>query len=224
MAEATHTLAEHPIVESITEHVGYFTRLFPVKAGIASLLAIASDVWGWERVVFQWYCAFALLDLFLASMQALLFGTWTPKLVRLWMSKVFFELFIIVLVSGIFHSLFAITGQMLTVANWMFLLCMLTYLSSILDRLHMMGAPLPAFMCPILKAVRRRVSVNLSTLLEDDEVAKNLEQALAGRATRKVEIEQNDSEIPTATEAAQGTDPDGGQHQDDGRPPSQRAA
>ena len=234
MSDATRLLGENPLVTTITDHVGYFTRMFPVKAAIASALAIITDVWGWEEVVFTWYCVFALIDLFLASIQAFIFGVWSPKFVRLWMSKLFFELFVIVLVSGLFHSLFAITGQLLTVANWMFLLCMITYMASILDRLHIMGAPLPAFLGPVLRAVRRRASMHLSTLLADEEVAKDLEQALAaGKASKQVETNQDekmphDFEIPA--QASSGNEehcntPAAGQHSPSAdAPPDQKKA
>lgn len=167
------------VFADLAESLSYALRLFPAKAAIATVVVLITEAWGWEVIVFRWYCFFAVADLVVGIAQAIVFDGWNVQRIRRWCYRLATELCVIVLVSGVFHSLFAVTGRQFFFANWLFILCILTYFSSVLDRLHTLGAPLPAFLAPVLRAVRRRAAVHFSALLDDEKITEELEKAIA---------------------------------------------
>ena len=73
------------------------------------------------------------------------------------------------------------TGHLIEVVNGMFMVCSVVAFGSALDKLAFMGVPLPAFLMPLVNALRRRLSYHLSNVVRDPRLADELNASLAAR-------------------------------------------
>ena len=168
-------------MDTFNDYIGYFFRQFPAKTLFASITAYCATYFGIEAAVFYWYCIFAVFDLLVGMWYAAAFGASYVRFARMWFYRLAVQLGIIALVGGLFHMLFAITGHLIEVVNGMFMVCSVVAFGSALDKLAFMGVPLPAFLMPLVNALRRRLSYHLSNVVRDPRLADELNASLAAR-------------------------------------------
>lgn len=166
-------------MDTVSDYIGYFFRWFPVKAALASVVTYCTMYFGVEPVVFYWYCAFSTLDLLVGMWYAAMVHASYLRFARLWFYRLSVQLAIIALIGGLFHMVFAITGRLVEVVNWMLLLCSLVDLGSALDKLAFMGVPLPQFLMPVINAVRRRTAYHIGNVVHDPKLTEELSAVLS---------------------------------------------
>jgi len=160
---------------------------FPIKAGIAAVIALAAKHFGLVVEVLYAYCALMFADLITGIIRAIVYRQFCISKINRWVLKVGVQFFVATIIGVFFFMFEKTSGISIYVINWIFLMYAISDLTSTLENLENVGIKLPAPIKLIIKLLRKKTAIHLATIFDNPEAAKEIEEALGKKQTAEVQ-------------------------------------
>lgn len=163
-------------VLSFMEQLFYMTH---IKTGLAFIAAAFTHWFFGNVIVLYLYLGFVTFDLLVG----IVFYTVIKQFrqIKLWsfFGKLLGCFLSIVILGGLAHALFQVTGLTIGVVNWLLFIFIIVEAASITEKLHVIGVfnHYPV-VTRIIKLFRKYTAKKLCDLFESPEMAEEIEQAL----------------------------------------------
>lgn len=151
---------------------------FSIKATIAAGLTAFTEYTGGHHVVLLLYLLFTALDLILGMFAAVIYKKFCCRRLNRWLRKVCTQLFIVVLFAALLKMLFYTASIEITLTNWLLFIFAIMDFASVMDKLVVLGAPVPPVVHLMVGSIRRRVAHKVGELLHDEELKQHIEKAM----------------------------------------------
>lgn len=156
------------------------------KAIIATVLTALADFTGAHETVILLYMFLVTVDLLLGISVAVITKTFSCFKLYTFVRKIGVQLFFVLLFSALASMLFHTSGIYIAITNWMLLLYGLCECASSVEKLLLIGAPVPPVVLTLLGAVRNKVARKMALAFQDEKLAVEIEKAIGGQAGKEV--------------------------------------
>jgi len=139
-----------------------------IKAALAAAAACFVEIFYGDLVVLNIYMAFMTADLVLGMTIGCIYGRFDPRKVMHWAYKFGTNLVLIILLGFACHAFFRTTAVPVPVINWMLLVFISVDLAAIIDKLELLGLPVPPIVRTIVRMMRTKASSSMLKVFHAD--------------------------------------------------------
>lgn len=150
------------------------------KALVATILTAVADFTGAHEMVIILYMVLVTVDLLLGIFIAVVTNTFCCNKLNRFLRKLSVQLFLVLVFASLFKMIFHTAGIDIAIVNWLLLLFGVCECVSSVEKLVLIGAPVPPVVLVMLGLVRRKLAHKLADVFNDDKLTEEIEKAIGG--------------------------------------------
>lgn len=152
-----------------------------LKACIATIAAIFTNIMFGDVEVLGVYMAFALLDLVLGMLRAVVYGDFEFRYLWRFARKLATFAVVVTVIGFLAYAFFRVSGVLIYAVNWTLFFCTVVEAGSIISNLKLLGCPIPAVVDLFLSVIRKQAARNLAKYVDHPEMQAAFEEALSSK-------------------------------------------